>query len=173
MASGVTIRGNHDRGCRDSISWYADQRQSVSRRGGVGRPTCSSESGCDQGAIGCCAGPRSSVRTQPPRAFHPIARRPSGPQSRQRRLPVLRRSRQWIRTFATLAPPCAICCPRLRNTAAPLHSVARGVPRDWKSAVARAESNGRPDWANGLRDPVPSKTCRIRRNLSARSSISW
>ena len=34
------------------------------------------------------------------------------------------------------------------------------ITYDWKSAVARAESNGRPDWANGLRQggswPIPA-----------------
>ena len=91
---------------------YADQRQSVSRRGGVGRPTCSSESDGDQGAIGCCAGPHSSVRTQPPRAFRPIARRPNDPESGQRWLPLLRRSRQRSSCVRIWLPPCTICCPR-------------------------------------------------------------
>ena len=103
---GASDRYAHSQLNQDHRSWLGALPTSADANHGIlachGTPTNDNhylvEEVCDRnhdpGAIGQCPSPRSPVRTQPPTTLHSVARWPSDPQSRQRWLPILRRSRR-------------------------------------------------------------------------------
>ena len=126
---------------------YTHERQSVSYRGGIGTPLGASDPSTIRERLG-------DVQARVVLCGHshqqPLIQLPDGPL-------ILNPGSVGCPSYddpgdephvSESGSPSAICGPRHHQGQVSADMIA--ITYDWKSAVARAESNDRHDWANGL-----------------------